>query len=209
MGSLYIPDPVRCVSIKLGAEDIDVLSIVSDLLRQGDELTTVELLHISTHSCSAVIFGKKNTKIFFGIWILGTEITDSKSNIAVRLGFAHVIAVGNAAIAVNQFLQDGTASLQFHRRQYRLDCPDREREFFHLVPDTLPCLLDGSAKVQRDTERIRSCLVKRFLRLCHLYDVLILIAWIRCDLQRDDFIHHLFELVQIHDIVGESVTPAV
>ena len=27
--------------------------------------------------------GKKNTKIFFGIWILGTEITDSKSNIAV------------------------------------------------------------------------------------------------------------------------------
>ena len=95
------------------------------------------------------------------------------------------------------------------QRQYRLDCPDREREFFHLVPDTLPCLLDGSAKIQRDTERIGSSLVKRFLRHCHLYDVLILIAWIRCDLQRDDFIHHVFELVQIHDIVGESVTPAV
>ena len=177
-----IPNPVSSIGIKFRPEHIDVLAVVANLLGKRDQFATFEFLNICSHSSGAVILGQKRSEVFLRIGIFCAQVTDGKGNVAVRFGLSHIVAVCNSTITVNQLFQNSAVGLKLHRRKDIFNRPNREREFFHLVPDAFPRLLHRGAEILGNPKGVRSSLIKRLLRFRHCNDILVLVARIRCDL---------------------------
>ena len=156
-----------------------------------------------------LLFGQNALQIICSISVGEGKIPDCHSNIAVSRPGSHVITVGNPAERIDDFRQHRGFCLKRLFLKNVLQSPNRERELLHLTADAFSCVRNRGTHIERNTKCYRSDFIESLLCRGHGNNILVLVTRIRCNFETNDLINHFLELVDIQNIVGESIAPAI